>query len=41
MNFWLGPDLATSHFLEDGSFSSIPPTYDQHTKPFAYETEIV
>jgi hypothetical protein len=34
-NFWLGPFLTTGHFLKDGGFSSIPPTYDQHTKPFA------
>jgi len=39
-NHWLGPYLATGHFLKDGGFSSIPSTYDQHTKPFAYSTDI-
>jgi hypothetical protein len=39
-NFWLGPFLTTGHFLKDGSFSSIPPTYDQHTKPLAESTDV-
>ena len=40
-NFWYGPFLTTRHLLEDSSFSSIPSTYNQHTKPIAQSSEIL
>ena len=39
-NYRFGPLLATGHVLKDGGFSSIPSTYDQHTKPIAYSTDV-
>ena len=40
-DFWYGPFLTTGHFLEDGSFSSIPSTNNQYAKPFAQSSEIL
>ena len=37
--FLAGLFLTTGHVLKDGDFSSIPSTYDQHTKPFAYDAK--